>query len=123
MAKAIELLPELEGRELIYIDSLLVQMDEDKAKVFANAYRVQRRNPQDVLIFAIVGLLVLPGLQRFVIGQIGMGILYLFTLGLCFIGSIIDLVNHKDLAFEYNKKIADQLGINMSSAYGNTPTN
>jgi hypothetical protein len=35
-----------------------------------------------------------------------MGLLYLFTVGLCFIGSIVDLVNHKDLAMEYNRKIA-----------------
>ena len=113
MAKAMELLPELEGRELVYIDAILVQMSDDQAKVFANAYRVQRKNPQDILIFAIVGLLVIPGLQRFVVNQIGMGILYLFTLGLCFIGSIIDLVNHKDLAFEYNKKAADSLAGTM----------
>ncbi|MDB5115968.1 MAG: hypothetical protein JWQ79_1460, partial [Mucilaginibacter sp.] len=44
--------------------------------------------------------------QRFIVGQIGMGILYLFTIGLCFIGSIMDLVNHKTLALEYNQKMA-----------------
>ena len=34
-----------------------------------------------------------------------MGILYLFTAGLCFIGSIVDIVNHKQLAFEHNQKM------------------
>ena len=58
-----------------------------------------------MLIFCIVGLCVVPGLQRFIVGQIGMGLLYFFTVGLCFIGSIVDLVNHKDLAMEYNRKI------------------
>lgn len=59
-----------------------------------------------MLIFCLVGTCLVPGLQRFIIGQIGMGILYLFTGGLCLIGSIVDLVNHKTLAFEYNKKVA-----------------
>ncbi len=115
MAKAIELLPELDGRELAYVDSIFIQMDDDHAKIFANAYRAQRKNPQDVLIFAIVGLVLLPGLQRFLVNQIGLGILYFFTLGLCFIGSIIDLVNHKDLAFEFNRKVADQLSANIGN--------
>jgi len=34
-----------------------------------------------------------------------MGLLYLFTAGLCFIGTIIDLINYQDLAFEYNRKM------------------
>ena len=114
MARAIEQLPELEGKELNYIDSLFLNFDDEQAKVFSSAYRAQRKNPQDVLIFAIVGLLVIPGLQRFLIGHIGMGILYFFTIGLCFIGSIIDLVNHKDLAFEYNKKAADSLAASVT---------
>jgi len=33
-------------------------------------------------------------------------LLYFFTIGLCFIGSIVDLVNHKSLATEYNRKMA-----------------
>lgn len=37
-----------------------------------------------------------------------MGLLYLFTGGLCLIGTIIDLVNYKRLAFEYNSTIAQQ---------------
>jgi len=35
-----------------------------------------------------------------------MGILYLFTGGLCLIGTIIDLINHKSLANEYNRQMA-----------------
>jgi TM2 domain-containing membrane protein YozV len=46
------------------------------------------------------------GIQRFVVGQIGMGILYFFTGGLCLIGTIVDIVNHKKLAFEFNQKMA-----------------
>jgi len=37
-----------------------------------------------------------------------MGILYFFTAGLCFIGTIIDAVNHKELAMEYNAKMVSE---------------
>ena len=58
-----------------------------------------------MLIFCIVGFCLVPGIQRFITGQMGMGMLYLFTGGLCLIGSIVDLVNHKDLAMEFNQKM------------------
>nr|MBP9099183.1 TM2 domain-containing protein [Ferruginibacter sp.] len=48
------------------------------------------------------------GIQRFIIGQIGMGILYLFTGGLCLIGTIVDVINHKQLAFEFNQQMANE---------------
>ena len=80
--------------------------DENQQKYFFMVYANKRKNPQDMLIFCLIGTFLVPGLQRFIVGQIGMGILYLFTGGLCFIGSIIDLVNYKSLAFEYNKKSA-----------------
>jgi hypothetical protein len=38
-----------------------------------------------------------------------MGILYFFTAGLCFIGTIVDLINHKQIALEYNIKIANEV--------------
>jgi TM2 domain-containing membrane protein YozV len=41
--------------------------------------------------------------------QIGMGILYLLTGGLCLIGTIVDLVNYQKLAFEYNRQIAAEV--------------
>jgi TM2 domain-containing membrane protein YozV len=43
------------------------------------------------------------GVQRFILGQIGMGILYFFTAGLCFVGTIIDLLNYKKMALEFNQ--------------------
>ena len=38
-----------------------------------------------------------------------MGLLYLFTGGLCLIGTIVDLVNHQKLAFEHNQKMANEV--------------
>jgi TM2 domain-containing membrane protein YozV len=54
---------------------------------------------------SLIGLVGVAGIQRFLIGNIGMGILYFFTGGLCLIGTIIDAVNHKELAMEYNAKM------------------
>lgn len=104
--RLIQLLPEVEGEEFAYVQSLLQDVSEEEAKLFANVYRVRRRDPQTVLLLGIIGLLVLPGIQRFYVGQIGMGILYLFTFGLLFIGSIVDLVSYKSLALKYNNRAA-----------------
>ena len=48
------------------------------------------------------------GIHRFVLNQIGMGILYLLTGGICLIGTIVDLVNYQRLTFEFNQPIAQQ---------------
>jgi TM2 domain-containing membrane protein YozV len=53
-------------------------------------------------------LLGFAGIQRFLVGQIGMGLLYFFTGGLCLIGTILDIVNHKQLADEYNAQMANE---------------
>ena len=59
-----------------------------------------------ILLTALLGFVGLAGVHRFIVGQIGMGILYLLTAGLCFIGTIVDLINHKKLALEYNQRVA-----------------
>lgn len=99
-------LPGISPEELGFLQQATNELNESQQKYFYMIYAGKRKSPQDVLIFCIVGLFLLPGLQRFIVGQIGMGVLYLFTLGLCIIGSIVDLVNHKSLALEYNRKMA-----------------
>ena len=113
MARALDLLPEIKGLELQYIQSQLDGLTEMEAQKFANIYRMRRKNPQDILIFSIIGLLIVPGLQRFLLNQIGMGLLYFFTIGLCFVGSIIDLVNYEKLALEYNQTAAEEIRLGM----------
>lgn len=107
MNRILKFLPEATGEELNYIQNLTTDLSDADLETFAHIYRARRRDPQTVLILALVGLFFLPGLQRFYVDQIGMGILYLFTLGLCFIGSIIDIINYKSLAQEYNSKIVN----------------
>lgn len=111
MNKIYELFPELgmstmDMDELNFIKECIKDMDDETMETFAKIYRAQRRDPQTVLMLSLVGLLVIPGLQRFYLNQIGMGLLFLFTIGLCFIGSIVDLINHKKLTLDYNRNIA-----------------
>jgi TM2 domain-containing membrane protein YozV len=111
MANVLELLPEIMGEEQMYISSLIKNMDDKQAQQFANVYRTRRKDPQTILLVTLVGFLGISGIQRFLTDQVGMGILYLFTGGICMIGTIIDLVNHKKIAFEYNQKQANQIAV------------
>ncbi|MDQ3666363.1 MAG: TM2 domain-containing protein [Acidobacteriota bacterium] len=115
-------LPELEETERFYIQDLIEQMSHAQAQLFATAYRERRKDPHTVLLTAIVGLVAIPGLQRFWLGQIGMGFLYLFTWGLLLVGTISDLVRYKKLAFTYNQIVARQIAANLPLREGKPPS-
>jgi TM2 domain-containing membrane protein YozV len=106
-------LPELQEPERTYIQSLIGRMSHEQLQVFSSAYRQRRKDPHTVLLTAIIGLVAIPGLQRFWLGQIGVGFLYLFTWGLLLIGSISDLVRYKTLALLYNQRVAREIATNM----------
>ncbi|GAB4107732.1 TM2 domain-containing protein [Echinicola sediminis] len=122
MANVLKHLPELEGMELGYIQGILKNMDDEQASLFAQVYRARRKDSQMVLILALLGFFGFAGLHRFILGQIGLGILYFFTVGLCFIGTIVDLVNYKSLAYEYNIKIAHETLSMMSHGVASPAT-
>ncbi len=111
MQNIFQLLPSLEGEEMSYVQSLIKDMTDTQAQQFAMAYSARRKDPTTILILALVGFVGFAGLHRFMLNQIGMGILYFLTGGLCFIGTIIDLVNHRKLAFEYNSTVAQQVAL------------
>lgn len=106
MANVIDYLPELEGDESLYIGKLMSHFNEDEAEKFTNVYRSRRKDPQTILITCLLGFFLIAGVHRLILNQIGMGILYIFTGGLCVIGTIVDLINYKDLTFQYNREIA-----------------
>jgi TM2 domain-containing membrane protein YozV len=109
MARVIDLFPEAAGDEMLYLQNILKDMDDEKARSFISVYRTRRKEPMLVLVTALIGFVGLAGVHRFILGHIGMGILYFFTAGLCLIGTIVDLVNHQKLAFEANQKIANEV--------------
>jgi TM2 domain-containing membrane protein YozV len=108
-------MPTLEGEEMAFVQELIKDMDDSHAQQFAIAYMARRKDPNNIMIFAIIGLLGVAGIQRFVLNQAGMGILYFLTGGLCLIGTIVDIVNHKRLSFDYNSKQAQQVAAMMRS--------
>lgn len=108
MAKVITVLPELTGEEMIYIQKLIADFDDEKARTFATLYRARRKDPTLILVLTLLGFVFLAGIQRIIIDQVGMGILYLLTGGLCLVGTIVDLINYKKMAFEYNRRMADE---------------
>ena len=106
MKEILEHLLELEGEESQYVSRLIETLPEEDKRLFATVYRSRRRDPVLMLILALVGFFGVAGIHRFLSGQTGMGVLYLLTLGLCFIGTIVDMINYKSIAFEYNRKVA-----------------
>ena len=104
--KTLEYLPELEGDEAQYVGRLLEEIPDDRVEMFANIYKVRRKDPFLLLILALIGLIGVAGVHRFFVGHIGMGLLYFFTLGLCYVGTIVDIINYKNFSFEYNRKVA-----------------
>ncbi len=115
MPNVLQLMPTLEGDEMLYVQELIKDMNDSQVQQFAIAYMARRKDPTNILIFTVIGFVGFAGIQRFVLNQIGMGILYLLTLGLCYIGTIVDAVNHKKLAFEYNSKQAQQVAAMIKS--------
>lgn len=109
MANILDHLPEIEGDESLYVGKLISNLDESQASKFASVYRARRKDPQTILITCLLGFFLIAGIHRLLLNQIGMGILYIFTAGLCFIGTIVDLVNYKEMAFEYNRNVAQEV--------------
>ncbi len=109
MANILLQMPFLEGEELLYVQELIKDFDESRAQQFASVYSSRRKDPTTIMILTLLGFLGIAGIQRFILDQIGMGILYFLTAGLCLIGTIIDLVNYRKLAFEYNSRQAQQV--------------
>jgi TM2 domain-containing membrane protein YozV len=96
-------LPGMDYEEFTMLKNGTNDLSEDQQKQFMMIYQGRRRDPQIVLLATLAGFLGFAGLQRFLTNQIGMGILFFFTAGLCFVGTIIDLINYKQLAIDYNR--------------------
>ncbi len=99
------LFPNAELLEIETLKNRMNSMTSDEKKKFIILYQSKRKDPQTILITTLLGLVVVAGIQRFILGQIGMGILYLFTFGFCWIGTIIDLVNYKKMTWDHNIKM------------------
>ncbi len=109
MNNVLKYLPEVQGNEQYFLTDIFKDFDEDQARDFSNIYRTRRRDPNMILLVTLLGFFGIAGIQRFITEQIGLGIVYFFTAGLCFIGTIVDLINYRDIAFDYNRRIASEV--------------
>lgn len=100
------MLPDLQPDELLLIQNLTAGMTENQQFQFYTLLKTKRKEKRDLLILTIIGFFGVAGIQRFVINDVGMGILYLVTFGFCGIGTIIDIINLDKMASKYNQKQA-----------------
>jgi TM2 domain-containing membrane protein YozV len=106
-------LPELDDPEKTFIELLTAGMSHETIQQFAAAYRQVRKDPQTLRLMAVIGIVAVPGLHRFWVGQVGIGFLYLLTWGLLLFGTVTDIVKYRELAFSYNRQIARHLASNL----------
>lgn len=106
MTKIYEFMPDIQGMEMMFLQKLTEAYSEEKLRKFSSIYRARRKDPALILIVCLIGFVGFAGIHRIILNQIGMGILYLLTAGLCLIGTIVDLVNYQKLAFDFNRQIA-----------------
>lgn len=102
----INMIPAIEGEELVYLQALTRELTDDQLVNFIAVYNGKRKKTDQILLGCVLGFVLVAGIQRFMVKQTGMGLLYLFTGGLCFIGTIMDTVNHKRITFEFNRDMA-----------------
>ena len=106
MSKVIQFLPELDGDEQVAVARIMTSMSEEQAEQFAHVYRQRRKDESATLLLTLLAFIGVAGVNRFYLGQIGMGLAYLLTAGFCLIGTIIDLFNYKSLAARFNEQKA-----------------
>lgn len=89
----------LPAEKIVFIKQKLLSVDEEKFNLIS---AVEFKDPTTILLVSIfLGTL---GIDRFMLGDIGMGILKLLTLGLCGILTIVDwfVVQKKTRELNYN---------------------
>lgn len=115
------LLMNIEGitpEELMYLQHATASLSEDQLKNFIFQYISKRKKAQEILLLTLLGFLGFAGIQRFVLGQIAMGVIYFLTLGFCWIGTIVDLINHKSMTDEYNQRVARESMLLVTGGLG-----
>src|SRR3712207_211495 len=108
MANVLNHMPELEPDEMAFIQGFFQSLNEQQAQQYTDIYRSRRKKPELILFTALIGFLGFAGIHRFIVGDIGWGILYFFTGGLCFIGTIVDAIKYRSIAFDANIKEAQR---------------
>ena len=91
--------------KIMVLQDALTKLDDSKAMFI---HSIEFKDPTTILIISIlIGSL---GIDRFMLGEAGLGIAKLLTCGGCYIWWIIDMVNATDRTRQYNyKKLQEAL--------------
>ncbi|BDD08643.1 membrane protein [Fulvitalea axinellae] len=106
--RILQMVPGIEEDEYIYVSRLTEGLTPSQLQTFCVLYNTKRKSSEMILISTVIGFFGVAGIQRFITGQILLGLLYFFTGGLCLIGTLVDLINYRSLAFEANRQAADE---------------
>ena len=112
------MLPGIDHEEMIWLEELTKKFDPETRKKFLYLYQARRKDPQTILLTCLLGFVLVNGIHRFLLDQILMGLLYLFTAGFCLIGTIIDAVNYRKLTWEYNKQVSMEVASMVGQGTG-----
>jgi TM2 domain-containing membrane protein YozV len=121
MSNPFAYLPNIDPAEMSMLQSLTAGMDATRLQTFTGTYATRRKDPNTILLTDLMGFLGIAGIHRFILENIGMGVLYLLTGGLCGIGTIIDAINYRNLTLEYNTKMAHQTIMMLGYAQPQNP--
>ncbi|WP_460759016.1 TM2 domain-containing protein [Niabella terrae] len=102
----LRMFPDMDYEEIASIINLTKDMNDQQRENFLMIYRGKRKDQQTLLILCLLGFVGVAGIHRLITGDIALGILYFFTAGLCFVGTIVDLINIKKLTLNHNQAMA-----------------
>lgn len=98
-------LPGMSAGEMTLLQQATADLDDNQVSAFNELYIVKRKNPQDILLLTLLGLLGIAGVHRIVLGETTMGVLYFFTYGFFGVMTVMDIINNKTLTTDYNQKM------------------
>lgn len=99
-------LPNVEAEEVAFLEQITNKISEEEKTQFYFLYASRRRNPIHTLLATLCGFVGFAGVQRFLVGNVVLGVLYFITGGFLFVGTIWDLLSYKRLTANYNNQTA-----------------
>lgn len=88
-----------------HVNDLRRQLTREELDELDRMLMMERKSSGLVAGLAAIGLVGVAGVHRFVLGDVGKGILMLLTAGGCGIWTIVDLVRSSTIASDYNIKL------------------
>ena len=116
MNKIFNYIHDIEEREMDFLNQILPQMTDEDFHQFMTVYAMRRKKANEILLLSLIGFLGIAGIHRFYLNQVGLGLLFLLTIGFCWIGTIVDIINHRKLTSDANILIAQET-LNMMSRF------